>query len=57
MGDWLNICGEFAGARFVLIVGDDELAAGRYSLKNMSTGAQESLALDEISARLAESRN
>ena len=45
------------GARFALIVGDDELAAGRYSLKNMSTGGQESLAIDEIAARLAEHRN
>ena len=25
------------GARFALIVGDDEMAAGRYALKNMST--------------------
>ena len=40
-------------ARFVLIVGEDEMAAGRYALKNMSTGEQESLARDEIGARLA----
>jgi histidyl-tRNA synthetase len=40
-------------ARFVLIVGEDEMAAGRYSLKNMTTGEQESLAADEIPARLA----
>jgi histidyl-tRNA synthetase len=45
------------GARFVLIVGEDELAAGRYSLKNMSTSEQESLGIDEIAARLAPSRN
>jgi histidyl-tRNA synthetase len=45
------------GARFVLIVGEDELAAGRYSLKNMSTGEQESMVIDEIAARLAPSRN
>jgi len=41
------------GARFALIVGDDELAAGRYSLKNMSTGEQESLTVEEIAAKLA----
>jgi histidyl-tRNA synthetase len=41
------------GARFTLIVGDNELAAGRYSLKNMSTGEQEDLTREEIAARLA----
>ena len=40
-------------ARFVLIVGEDEMAAGRYALKNMSTGEQESLAADAIPAKLA----
>ena len=29
------------GARFTLIVGDNEMAAGRYTLKNMATGEQE----------------
>ena len=41
------------GARFALIVGEDEMAAGRYALKNMSTGAQESLTREEIAVRLA----
>jgi histidyl-tRNA synthetase len=45
------------GARFTLIVGDNELAAGRFALKNMSTGEQENLTADEIAARLATSRN
>jgi histidyl-tRNA synthetase len=45
------------GARFTLIVGDNELAAGRFTLKDMSSGAQESLTPDEIAARLAASRN
>jgi histidyl-tRNA synthetase len=45
------------GARFALIVGDNELAAGRFALKDMSTGEQESLTPDEIAARLAASRN
>ncbi|MGD0500475.1 MAG: histidine--tRNA ligase [Bryobacteraceae bacterium] len=45
------------GARFALIVGEDEMAAGRYALKNMSTGEQESLTSDEIAARLGASVN
>src|SRR5215472_2732301 len=40
------------GARYTMIVGDDELAAGRFALKDMSTGEQQSLAPDEITARL-----
>jgi histidyl-tRNA synthetase len=40
------------GARFTMIVGDDELAAGKFALKDMSTGEQQSLAPDEIAARL-----
>jgi histidyl-tRNA synthetase len=42
------------GARFALIVGDNEMAAGRYALKNMTTGEQENLTRDEIAAKLAE---
>jgi histidyl-tRNA synthetase len=45
------------GARFALIVGDNELASGRYALKNMATGEQESLAPGEIAGRLAASLN
>ena len=45
------------GARYTMIVGDNELAAGRFALKNMSTGEQESLTSDEIAARLAVSLN
>lgn len=33
-------------ARFVLIVGEDEIAAGTVSLKNMASGAQETLEMD-----------
>ena len=40
------------GARFTLIVGDSEIAAGRYALKNMSTGEQRELTLEEITAAL-----
>jgi histidyl-tRNA synthetase len=42
-----------AGARFTMIVGDDEIAAGRYALKNMATGDQQNLAVDEVFAALA----
>ena len=41
------------GARFALIVGENEMAAGRYALKNMATGEQQSLTREEIAARLA----
>jgi histidyl-tRNA synthetase len=41
------------GARFVLIIGENELAAGRYTLRNMSTGEQRQLARDEIAAAAA----
>jgi histidyl-tRNA synthetase len=37
-----------SGARFALIVGDDEVAQGRYALKNLATGEQQTLALNEI---------
>jgi histidyl-tRNA synthetase len=40
-------------ARYTLIVGDNEMAAGRYRLKNMSTGEQLDLTQDEIAAKLA----
>jgi histidyl-tRNA synthetase len=39
-------------ARFALIVGEDEVASGKYGLKNLATGEQESLSLDEIIAKL-----
>src|SRR6476469_7626828 len=40
-------------ARFTLIVGDNEMAAGRYTLKHMSSGEQLDLTQDEIAAKLA----
>ena len=45
------------GARFVLIIGENEMAAGRYTLKNMSTGGQQSLTREEIPSRLAVALN
>ncbi|HWB85615.1 MAG TPA: histidine--tRNA ligase [Bryobacteraceae bacterium] len=44
-------------ARFALIVGDNEMASGRYALKNMSTGEQENLTRDEVAAKLAAALN
>jgi histidyl-tRNA synthetase len=40
------------GARFTLIVGDNEIAAGRYALKNMQSGAQENVSAAEIPLRV-----
>ena len=45
-----------AGARFTLIIGDDEMTAGRYALKNMTSGDQQNLTRDEILAVLAASK-
>jgi histidyl-tRNA synthetase len=45
------------GARYTLIIGDNEIAAGRYALKNMSTGEQLDLTKDEIAARLTAASN
>ncbi len=36
------------GARYALLIGEEELTAGRYTLKNMSSGAQQSVSADEI---------
>src|SRR5580698_5520180 len=36
------------GARFALILGDDEIAAGRYSLKNMQSGEQRLVSRQEL---------
>jgi histidyl-tRNA synthetase len=41
------------GAAYTLIVGDNEMAAGRYALKHMASGEQENLTRDEIAAKLA----
>jgi histidyl-tRNA synthetase len=41
-----------AGADYVVIVGRDELDAGRLTLRDMSGGAQESLPVAEVEARL-----
>jgi histidyl-tRNA synthetase len=40
------------GARFVLIVGENEVKAGAFALKNQETGEQVSVALAELIAKL-----
>jgi histidyl-tRNA synthetase len=39
-------------ARYVVIVGEDEIASGRYTLKNMETGEQESVGKEDLQVRL-----
>jgi histidyl-tRNA synthetase len=39
-------------ARYALIIGDTEVATGQYGLKNLATGEQESLSLNEIISKL-----
>ena len=43
-------------ARYALIVGENEMAAGRYALKDLSSGEQQELTREEIAARLGISR-
>ncbi|MBS1859483.1 MAG: histidine--tRNA ligase [Acidobacteria bacterium] len=45
------------GARHTVIIGDNELASGRYALKNMATGEQQNLTPEEIAAVLAGNSN
>jgi histidyl-tRNA synthetase len=46
-----------AGARFALFVGKDELARGRFGWKDLSTGDQVDVDLEEAVRRLEESRS
>ena len=41
------------GVPFVALVGEDEMKAGRVTLKDMATGEQQSLTPEELVARLA----
>jgi histidyl-tRNA synthetase len=40
------------GARFALILGDNEISAGTYQLKDMASGEQHSLTREELAARI-----
>jgi len=52
----MELANKFA-ARFTLIVGENEMAAGSYALKDMSTGEQANVSRDEVAARLLTTRN
>ena len=39
-------------ARYALIIGDNEVASGKYGLKNLAASEQESLTLNEIISKL-----
>jgi histidyl-tRNA synthetase len=45
------------GAKYALIVGDDEIAAGTYTLKDMATGEQKPLSRVELFERFGYARN
>jgi histidyl-tRNA synthetase len=42
------------GARYTLILGENEIAAGRYTLKDMGTGEQVQVEPAEVAGRIAE---
>ena len=42
-----------AGAAYVLIIGDDELQRGQAQLKDLASGEQRSVALDDVAAELS----
>jgi histidyl-tRNA synthetase len=41
-----------AGAAYVLIIGDDELNRGEAQLKDLATGEQRSVSLENVAAEL-----
>ncbi|MFP4472923.1 MAG: histidine--tRNA ligase [Candidatus Omnitrophota bacterium] len=43
-----------AGARYVLILGEEELACGTVTLKNMTSGEQQDISLENMDALIAE---
>ena len=44
------------GARFTLLVGENEINAGHYTLKEMATGRQEQVTRGEIALKLGAAR-
>ncbi|MGE5327479.1 MAG: His/Gly/Thr/Pro-type tRNA ligase C-terminal domain-containing protein, partial [Deltaproteobacteria bacterium] len=42
------------GARFAIIIGEGELATGKYQVKDMSAGAQQEVERDQIASYLKE---
>jgi histidyl-tRNA synthetase len=45
------------GARYALILGDDEIAANQYSLKNMQSGGQQRVSRDELFATIGNQKS
>jgi len=43
---------ERAGAKYILFVGENEVASGQFALKNLSTGDQVSVAREDIATKL-----
>ncbi len=41
-----------SGARWAVILGDEEIASGTVTLKDLENGTQESLPVDQIEARV-----
>ena len=41
------------GIKYVMVVGEDELSSGLYSIKDMEKGEQENLKLEEILKKLS----
>jgi histidyl-tRNA synthetase len=52
----LEVAGK-TGARFALILGDDEIAAGTYQLKDLATGEQHPLTREALAPRILGSSN
>jgi histidyl-tRNA synthetase len=44
------------GIRYAVIIGDAELAVGRYKLKNLSTGKEDELSLERLISTLKDTR-
>ena len=44
---------ERSGARYILFVGENEVASGQFALKNLATGDQISVAREDIAAKLS----
>ena len=41
-----------SGARFAAILGDEELAAGQVTLRDLTTGEQERISITDLEARV-----
>jgi histidyl-tRNA synthetase len=55
IGDQLKIADK-KGIEYVLIIGESELTSDRYTLKNLTSGGEQKLAVKEIAATLSKAR-